>query len=78
MIAICPNPYRDSGCELSLKIEALLQSEGFETCICPLFADEGDDIRRELLPQAHGREERRLVLGVEHAPGRGRYLHHGA
>ena len=25
MIAICPNPYRDSGCELSQKIDALLK-----------------------------------------------------
>ena len=39
MIAICPNPFRDSGCELSLKIEALLNSEGYETCLCPIFAD---------------------------------------
>ena len=44
MIAICPNPYRASGCELSLKIEALLRSEGYETCLCPIFADEGDEI----------------------------------
>lgn len=39
MIAICPNPFRDSGCELSLKIEALLNNEGYETCLCPIFAD---------------------------------------
>ena len=44
MIAICPNPYRDSGCELSLKIDALLKGEGYETCLCPIFADEGDEI----------------------------------
>ena len=44
MIAICPNPYRDSGCELSLKIEALLKSEGYETCLCPIFAEEGNEI----------------------------------
>ena len=44
MIAICPNPYRDSGCELSLKIDALLKGEGYETCLCPIFADVGDAI----------------------------------
>ena len=44
MIAICPNPYRDSGCELSQKIDALLKGEGYETCLCPIFADEGDEI----------------------------------
>lgn len=43
MIAICPNPYRDTGCELSLKIEALLRSEGYETCLCPIFADTDND-----------------------------------
>lgn len=49
MIAICPNPYRDSGCELSLKIESLLKSEGYETCLCPIFADEGSEILPEHL-----------------------------
>lgn len=40
MIAICPNPYRDSGCALSLKAAELLDAQGKETCICPVFADE--------------------------------------
>ncbi len=44
MIAICPNPYRDKGCELSLKIAALLREDGFESCICPVFADSDDEI----------------------------------
>ncbi len=46
MIAICPNPYRDSGCELSQKIDALLKSEGYETCLCPIFAEKGDGNKR--------------------------------
>ena len=41
MIAICPNLYRDEGCALSLKAAELLNKAGFETCICPVFADDG-------------------------------------
>lgn len=44
MIAICTNPYRDSGCILSLKAAELLNAEGKETCICPVFAESGSDI----------------------------------
>lgn len=47
MIAICPNPFRDKGCELSRRVASLLRENGFETCYCPIFADEGDAI----LPQ---------------------------
>lgn len=47
MIAICPNPFRDKGCELSRRVASLLEENGFETCFCPVFADEGD----EVLPQ---------------------------
>ena len=47
MIAICPNPFRDKGCELSRRIAALLNEHGYETCYCPIFADEGDTV----LPQ---------------------------
>ncbi len=44
MIAICPNPFRDKGCELSKRVAALLEENGFETCFCPVFADEGDAV----------------------------------
>lgn len=44
MIAICPNPYRDLDLELSLKAKQLLEEAGFETCICPVFADGDDDV----------------------------------
>lgn len=47
MIAICPNPFRDKGCELSRRIAALLNEHGYETCYCPIFADKGDAV----LPQ---------------------------
>jgi len=47
MIAICPNPYRDKGCKLSQRVAALLNEHGYETCFCPIFADEADSILPE-------------------------------
>lgn len=44
MIAICPNPYRDIDCRLSLKVKQLLAPLGKDSCICPVFAEAGDDI----------------------------------
>ena len=44
MIAICPNPFRDKGCVLSQRVAALLNGHGYETCYCPVFADEGDAV----------------------------------
>lgn len=44
MIAICPNPFRD--CELKYSIEAaeMLRAAGYETAICPVFADEAPGV----------------------------------
>lgn len=42
MIAICPNPFRDTDCAISLKIAELVSLEGKESCICPVFADDED------------------------------------
>ncbi len=47
MIAICPNPFRDKNCELSRRVAGLLNTNGFETCFCPIFADDGDAILPE-------------------------------
>ena len=44
MIAICPNPYRDIDCSLSLRAMDILESIGKESCICPVFAEPGDDV----------------------------------
>ena len=41
MIAICPNPFRDIRCRVTLEIKERLEKAGFETCVCPLFV-EGD------------------------------------
>lgn len=40
MITICPNPFRDEGLKLTKKIDALLHSAGFDTRICPFFAED--------------------------------------
>ena len=47
MIAICPNPFRDKGCELSRRVASLLNEHGYETCYCPVFADDGDSVLPE-------------------------------
>jgi len=44
MIAICPNPFRDIGLEITKKSVQLLNDEGFETCICPVFSEDQPDI----------------------------------
>ena len=47
MIALCPNPFRDTGLEYTRDVMEILQGDGFRTCICPVFANPGDDV----LPQ---------------------------
>ena len=42
MIAICPNPFRDINYRITLDIKARLESAGFKTCMCPLFAEENE------------------------------------
>ena len=42
MIAICPNPYRDIDLEVTKESEALLKAGGFETVVCPVFAEAED------------------------------------
>lgn len=38
MIAICPNPFRDVKLEITLEVQNMLRNEGYDTCICPVFA----------------------------------------
>ena len=44
MIAICPNPYRDADLDYSRRALQMLSEEGFESIICPVFAEEGAEI----------------------------------
>ncbi|MCF0137806.1 MAG: NAD(+)/NADH kinase [Oscillospiraceae bacterium] len=39
LIALCPNPFRDNGLELTKKAAELLNNEGFDTVICPVFGE---------------------------------------
>lgn len=54
MIAVCPNPFRDIHCGLSIAAAEMLRREGFEVCICPIFSEDAEN----LLPE--GLEVRRL------------------
>ena len=40
MIALCPNPFRDHELRITRKLDRMLREEGFETSICPVFAEE--------------------------------------
>ncbi len=40
MIAVCPNPFRDSGLEITKRVTEILRREGSETVVCPVFADQ--------------------------------------
>ena len=40
MIALCPNPFRDHELRITCKLDRMLREEGFETSICPVFAEE--------------------------------------
>lgn len=50
MIAICPNPFRDISLELTKRSIELLNGEGFQTIVCPVFAEEQPDIIPDGLP----------------------------
>ena len=44
MIAVCPNPFRDNDLAVTKKICSMLRDNGFETVICPVFAESGTDV----------------------------------
>ena len=44
MIAICPNPFRDAELKLTRQAMKLLNDAGFETAVCPVFAEEDDRV----------------------------------
>ena len=47
MIALCPNPFRDLELSFTRNVMRLLHDAGFETAVCPVFADD----EPEALPQ---------------------------
>lgn len=40
LIVLCPNPFRDTGLQMTLMARDILLSEGFETAVCPVFGRE--------------------------------------
>lgn len=44
MIAICPNPFRDTGLQLTLEIRRMLNAAGYASVVCPVFADDEPDV----------------------------------
>lgn len=52
MIALCPNPFRDIDLSFTRNVRLLLNDAGFETAICPVFADdEPEAIPADIQPQ---------------------------
>lgn len=68
MIAICPNPFRDTGLEITKKAAALLKAEGVDTAVCPVFS-EGEpgvippDVEERVLEDEAPRCDFVLVVG---------------
>lgn len=68
MIAICPNPFRDIGLDITRRACALLNAAGYQTLICPVFAEDEPgiippDIKACTLSEASGRCDLFIVIG---------------
>ena len=44
MIAICPNPFRDTGLTTTLAVRDLLSAHGYSCIICPVFSEDTEDL----------------------------------
>ena len=44
MIAICPNPYRDANLNYTRRAMQMLSDEGIACTVCPVFAENGEDV----------------------------------
>ena len=53
MIAICPNPFRDAELNITRQAVKLLNEAGFETAVCPVFAEENDPVIPEKMETQH-------------------------
>lgn len=56
MIAVCPNPFRDLELKLTCQVVSLLEDAGFETAVCPVFADEEPEVIPADIPTRSLRE----------------------
>lgn len=50
MIAICPNPFRDTGLQFTLEIRRMLSAAGHDSVVCPVFADDEPDVIPSEIP----------------------------
>jgi len=50
MIALCPNPFRDMDLSFTRNVRLLLSDAGFETAICPVFAEDEPEVIPADLP----------------------------
>lgn len=68
MIAICSNPFRDTGLEITKKAAALLKAENVDSVVCPVFS-EGEpgvippDVEERVLEDEAPRCDMVLVVG---------------
>ena len=65
MVAVCSNPYRDTDLILAKKCVSILEEAGFETMICPVFAQPGEEILpKDVLCRSVGEIRSEVSLAV--------------
>lgn len=68
MIAICPNPFRDSELKYTRQAAEMLRAAGYETAVCPVFAEDApqmipEDIKATTLDAVRRRCSLVVVIG---------------
>ncbi|MEI3062592.1 MAG: NAD(+)/NADH kinase [Oscillospiraceae bacterium] len=68
MIAICPNPFRDSELKYTRQAAEMLHAAGYETAVCPVFAEDApqmipEDIKATTLDAVRSRCSLVVVIG---------------
>ena len=68
MIAICPNPFRDSELKYTRQAAEMLHAAGYETLVCPVFAEDApqmipEDIKATTLDAVRSRCSLVVVIG---------------
>ena len=68
MIAICPNPFRDSELKYTRQAAEMLHAAGYETVVCPVFAEDApqmipEDIKATTLDAVLSRCSLVVVIG---------------
>ncbi|MGI5976544.1 MAG: NAD(+)/NADH kinase [Candidatus Limivicinus sp.] len=44
MIAVCPNPFRDIGLDVTRKTISILTDAGYDTAVCPVFSENNQEV----------------------------------